>query len=350
MNRFEIMQHTEDSYQVKGYFSKMKLGIIGTGMIVKHFLPALVEMEGLEVKALLSTPRSLPQAKEMAETFRIEHATDDFETLCSFDIDTVYVAVPNHMHFDYCKKALEKKLNVIVEKPMVSNAEEAIALRELTVQNHCFLFEAITTLYLGNYKKLQEWLPRIGTIKIAQSQYSQYSSRYDAFRKGEVLPAFDPAKAGGALMDLNLYNIHYIMGLFGKPENVKYYANIERGIDTSGTLIMEYDGFIAVCIAAKDSKGLRGGIIQGTDGVIKTDISPNLVGRTVIELNDGTIEEYDDGLAEKRMIPEFEAFIQAINTEDYDFCYAMLDKSVAVAEVQTKARQDAGIVFAADQK
>lgn len=327
----------------------MKLGIIGSGMIVKNFLPFLVEMEGLEVKALLSTTRSLPAAKEMAASFGINDVTDDFDTLCSYDIDTVYVAVPNFMHFDYCKKALEKKLHVIVEKPMVSNDTEAKELQKLAVENRCFLFEAITTLYLGNYKKLQEWLPRIGTVKIAQSQYSQYSSRYNAFRAGEVLPAFDPAKAGGALMDLNLYNIHYIMGLFGKPESFKYYANVERGIDTSGTLIMQYDGFIAVCIAAKDSRGLRGGIIQGTDGVIRTDVSPNLVGKTVLELNDGTVEEYDDGYSDKRMVPEFEAFIQAINAQDYDFCYKMLDQSVAVAEVQTKARLDAGIVFAADQ-
>ena len=318
-------------------------------MIVKNFLPFLVEMDGLDVTAMLSTPRSLEKATEYAAGFGIENVTDDFETFCGFDIDTVYVAVPNYMHYDYCVKAMEKGLNVIVEKPMVSNDTEAKSLRDIAKKNHCFLFEAITTLYLGNYLKIKEWLPRIGTVKIAQSQYSQYSSRYDAFRSGEVLPAFDPAKAGGALMDLNLYNIHYIMGLFGKPNSYKYFANVERGIDTSGTLIMEYDGFHAICLAAKDSKGLHGGIIQGTDGVIKTDVSPNLVGKTVLELNDGTTEIYDDGFSDKRMIPEFEAFIKAINEEDYDFCYEMLDKSVAVAEVQTKARLEAGIVFAADK-
>lgn len=328
----------------------MKLGIIGTGMIVENFLPYLVKMEGLEIKALLSTPRSLDKAREMADRFSIVFVTADFEELCGMDIDTVYVAVPNFMHFDYCRKALKRKLNVIVEKPMVCSLREAQELKQLAEENQCFLFEAITTLYLGNYKKVQEWLPRIGTIKLAQSQYSQYSSRYNAFRSGEVLPAFDPAKAGGALMDLNLYNIHYIMGLFGKPESYRYYANIERGIDTSGILVMEYDGFTAMCLAAKDSKGMRGGLIQGTDGVIRTEESPNLVGKAVLELNDGTVEEYDDGYTDKRMIPEFETFIKTINAKDYDFCYQMLEKSIAVTEVQTKARLAAGIVFPADEK
>lgn len=327
----------------------MKLGIIGSGKIVLSFLPFLVQIKGMKINAILSTPRSLEQAKNMAEAYGIPNVSSDFEEFCSFDIDTVYVAVPNFMHFDYCKKAMKKKLNVIVEKPMVSNDTEARELRDMAVDHHCFLFEAITTLYLGNYQKVKEWLPRIGTVKIAQSQYSQYSSRYNAFRQGEVLPAFDPAKAGGALMDLNLYNIHYIMGLFGKPKNYKYYANIERGIDTSGTLIMEYDGFQAICLAAKDSKGMRGSIIQGTDGIIRTELSPNLVGKAVLELNDGTVEEYDDGYSDRRMVPEFRKFMEAIDSSNYAFCYEMLDKSVAVAEVQTKARQNAGIFFAADE-
>ena len=328
----------------------MKLGIIGSGGIVKNFLPFLAQMEGLELKAMLSTPRSLEDAKLTGAQFGIENVTSDFETFCAYDIDTVYVAVPNFMHYDYCKKALERKLNVIVEKPMVSNTEEAVSLKQIAEENRCFLFEAITTLYLGNYQKIREWLPRIGTVKIAQSQYSQYSSRYNAFRAGEVLPAFDPAKAGGALMDLNLYNIHYIMGLFGKPESCQYFPNIERSIDTSGTLILQYDGFIAVCTAAKDSKGMRCGLIQGTDGIIRSEASPNLVGKVTLELNDGTVEEYDDGFTDKRMIPEFEAFIKAINTDDYAFCMEMLDRSIAVTKVQTEARKNAGIFFAADEK
>lgn len=57
-----------------------------------------------------------------------------------------------------------KGLNVIVEKPMASNYIEAQKLKQLVLDNKCFLFEAITTVYLGNYLKIKEWLNRIGDI------------------------------------------------------------------------------------------------------------------------------------------------------------------------------------------
>ena len=41
-------------------------------------------------------------------------------------------------------------------------------------------------------------------------------------------------------MDLNVYNIHFVVGLFGAPNKVEYFANIEKGIDTSGVAILEY--------------------------------------------------------------------------------------------------------------
>ena len=41
-------------------------------------------------------------------------------------------------------------------------------------------------------------------------------------------------------MDLGVYNVSYVVGLFGAPNKVHYAANIARGIDTSGVLTMEY--------------------------------------------------------------------------------------------------------------
>lgn len=327
----------------------MKLGIIGAGGIVQEFLPKLRNIHGLEILGVQGTKRSKEKVEELCAKHEIAHAVDSFDALCALGIDTVYIAVPNHLHFTYCKQALEKGLHVIVEKPMTSNLKEALILKQLAEEKQLFLFEAITTLYLDNFHTIEKWLPRIGTVKLVQSQFSQYSRRYDAFLAGEVLPVFDPEKSGGAMMDLNLYNLHLIMGLFGKPEKIQYYANLEKGIDTNGMLIMQYEHFTALALAAKDSKGISGAVLQGTKGCIKTDSCANAIGKVTLELNDGTIEERESRNMSDRMIPEFEAFVQAISEGNLAFCYEMLDKSIAVCEVQTDARMSAGIIFPADR-
>ena len=328
----------------------MKLGIVGSGMIVREFLPKLVKLDGLEVVGVQGTPRSKEQTRELCAANGVANAASSFEELTALDIDTVYIAVPNFLHFMYCKRALEAGLNVIVEKPIASNFNEAEELGRLARRTGRFLFEAVTTLYFDGFQKIKEWIGRIGAVKIAHCNYSQYSSRYDAFRAGALPPVFDPAKSGGALMDLNLYNLHFIMGLFGKPESAVYYANIERHIDTSGTMILRYPGFVAACTAAKDCSAPYSFVIEGTNGYITTQYPPNFIGEVKIYLNNKTEEIYNDGMAMDRVIPEFRFFMDCIKRNDLKFCFDRLNESIAVSEIQTKARLDAGIIFAADQK
>ncbi|OCN06199.1 NAD(P)-dependent oxidoreductase [Erysipelotrichaceae bacterium MTC7] len=327
----------------------MKLGIIGSGMIVQDFLPKMVKMDGIEVLGIMSTIEEFNNAKKLGDDNGVKFTTVSFDEMCASGIDTVYVAVPNFIHYEFCKKSLEKGLNVIIEKPMTSNVREAMELKKLAQEKKLFLFEAITTVYLGTFLKIKEWLPRIGEVKNVESNHTQQSRRYDSFKAGEILPAFDPKKAGGALMDLNLYNLHYVMGLFGKPDNVKYYPTIERDIDTNGLLVLNYPKFNAHCFAAKDCGGVVGGLIQGTNGVIRSSFPPNLVGEVTIKLNDGTEEQFDDKSAYERLVPEFTAFINAINDKDYQYCYQQLEQSIAVSEIMTKARLEAGIIFPGDE-
>ena len=101
--------------------------------------------------------------------------------------------------------------------------------------------------------------------------------------------------------------------------------------------------FTAVCIAAKDCNGDSGAIIQGTNGFIKSEMTPNKVGSVTLQLRDGTCEVAEEHYAEKRMIPEFRQFIRTIDEQDYDFCYKQLEHSLAVNEVLNRARIQAGI-------
>ena len=78
---------------------------------------------------------------------------------------------------------------------------------------------------------------------------------------------------------------------------------------------------------------------------ISSTNTPNCVGDVVLHLNDGTTETFREDYADRRAVPEFTEFIRAVREKDYDFCYAQLEKSLAVNEVLNRARIQAGIRF-----
>ena len=328
----------------------MKLGIIGAGMIVKELLSITPLLKDLELEAICGTPRNEENMNQLKDKYKIEKVLFDYDELLSLDLDAVYIGLPNNLHFEYSKRALEAGVNVIVEKPFTTNYKEAVILSDLAREKKLFLFEAITNQYLPNYKKIKELIPTLGNIKIVQCNYSQYSSRYDKFKAGEVLPAFNPEFSGGALMDLNIYNIHYVVGLFGRPKNVEYYPNIERGIDTSGVLMLDYENFKCVCIGAKDCKAPIANNIQGDKGCIYQDTPANVCESFELLMNDGTSSKINENNYEHRMVNEFIEFLDMIKNNDLEGCYKMLEHSLTVAEVQTIARKKSGIVFPADNK
>ena len=326
----------------------MKLGIVGSGKIVQEFLPWLASCRAFEVAALCSTQRSADKAAALCAQYGVPlHVTDYGQLLAA--VDVVYIALPNLLHTSYAKAALEAGRHVIVEKPLASCASEAAALAGLAHRKGCFLFEAVTTQYLENYRKLRQLLPRVGQVKLVQCNFSQYSSRYDGFCAGQTAPVFDPQQAGGALMDLGVYNVSYIVGLFGEPQQVHYAANLERGIDTSGILTMDYRSFKAVSIAAKDCAAPPRYVIQGTRGYLLQKSTANFCGPVTLHLNDGREEHFSLNGKRPRCAAEFEVIAHAIATGDQELCSGMLETSLAVSRVLTAARQTAGIKFPCDK-
>lgn len=324
----------------------MRLAVVGAGMIVQSVVPHLAEW-GWEVAGIAATSRSLDRARDLCARFGGTPYESFDAMLGRVEADAVYVAVPNFLHYDFSRRALDAGFNVICEKPLCTNADEAHSLADLAREKGRMLFEAVMTPYLPSYAKLRELLPRIGAVKVVSVNYSQYSSRYDAFRAGTVLPAFDPAKAGGALMDLGLYNIQWIVGLFGKPGRVTYRANVERGIDTSGVALLDYGTFKAVSVAAKDCAAPSSCVVQGTDGYLIQRMPANQCGPVALHLNDGTEEVFDEGEG----LPwegEFRFFAEALGSHDTVAAEERLEHSLRVSEVMTEARLDAGVRFPAD--
>ncbi|WHZ32491.1 Gfo/Idh/MocA family oxidoreductase [Desemzia incerta] len=322
----------------------MKLAIIGSGMIVHDFLTMALDIPEIQLEMIVGTNRSSDKMQLLKDTYGIRQVSTRYED-CLNDqhIDTVYIALPNHLHFSFAKQAILNKKNVICEKPFTLNLAEMKELRELALANNVLLFEAITNQYLTNYKKIKEAISTIGAIKIIECNYSQYSSRYDAFKKGDILPAFNPKMGGGALMDINIYNIHFVTGIFGAPKEVNYLANVENVIDTSGILSLDYGDKKVVCIGAKDSTAPIRTIIQGNKGAVIIEGPTNAIDSFTVIDNQHKSELFDFKVHTHRMYEEFIEFERIIRESDVEAMMKHLDHSEMVMSIVDKGLETAGI-------
>lgn len=315
----------------------MKLGIIGSGMIVKDFLSFAHEL--LEIKLEAITARNIKNLKELQSKYNINNIYTDIN-LCleNKEVDTIYVAVPNNLHYSVAKKALEAGKNVICEKPFTLKYDEAVELFEIAEDKGLVLIEAITNQYQKNYLDIKDNIDNIGEIRLVECNFSQLSSRYEAFKNGILAPVFDKSKGGGVLGDLNIYNIHFVVGLFGKPNKVHYSPNIVNDVDTSGILLLEYDNFKVVCIAAKDTFNNSYVNIQGDQGIIKVIGPTNEVPNYSIQTKDNSIEE-NNNIHSHRMFAEFKKFVEVINNKDFKFMNDQKEHTLNVMYIYEEAKK-----------
>lgn len=325
----------------------MKLGIAGAGMIVNDLLQFVHDTE-IELMAICATKRNVEHLSQLASEHGFkEYYTDYDEMLEKADIDTVYVAVPNYLHYRYGLKALQAGKNVIMEKPFASNGRQAEKLFSLAQEKGLVLIEAITTLYVPTYQQIRDNLDKLGDLKIVTVNFTQYSSKYEAFKSGVIRPAFDVKQSGGCMMDLNVYNIHFVVGLFGRPEEVSYRAHFERDVDTSGIITMKYPGFNAALIAAKDCASPYISSLQGDKGCIYFDGPPNFLNS--FDLQQLKCEPVHFVRENRhRMSYEFEKFAEIIDNKDLDFAREKMKETLDVMWVIDEAKKSAGIVFEDD--
>lgn len=315
----------------------MKLGILGTGLIVHDVLPML-EVLHLEKLYILGTEHSVEKTKNLCETYHMDGCFFNYEEMLEADIDTVYVALPNNLHFSFAKKALEHNKHVILEKPITVTLKELQELAQIARDRHRILVEAMSLHHTPAYQSIREKICDLGEIKLVNFQFCQYSSRYDAFKQGKIAPAFNPKCAGGALMDLNIYNLHAIIGLFGKPKATQYLPNMERGIDTSGILTMDYGDFKAVAVAAKDCQAPVSSTIQGNRGCIRIQVPMNQIESYELSDHKKNSQTFDFHENAHRLSYEFLEFERMIREQDFKKAEELLEISSIAAEILEQNR------------
>ncbi len=322
----------------------MNIGTIGSGMIVEKIIENMHKTTSLHCGAIYS--RSEEKGRALADKFGVKKVYTDLECMMSDpDIDIIYVASPNSLHYIHSKMALEHGKHVLCEKPMTPYVAQTEELYKLAESKKLLLFEAMTIAHAPNFKVMKEHLTDVGRVRLVLLSYSQYSSRYDQLRKDDVTNVFDPEFYGGALMDINIYNIYTVVALFGRPQNVHYYPNCyKNGIDTSGILVMTYPDFVCQCTGSKDAHGENSVQIQGDDGYIcasgSTNTNPPV--HVVTKDKDVVIDHQPDG---HQWYYEMQSFDRIFNEMDYDLMEEERLKTLDCTWILETARKSAGMPF-----
>ncbi len=321
----------------------MKIGAIGTSFIMDTILENMSHTAGMDCAAIYS--RTLEKGQTLAEKFNISKVYTSLEDMLhDEELDWIYVCSPNSLHYEQSKKALLAGKHVLCEKPFTTTSEELKELISLAKSKNLFLFEAILPMFHPNYKLVKESLPLIGNLKIASGTFCQYSSRYEALLAGDVPNVFNPRFSGGCLMDLNLYNIYFMVGLFGKPESVEYHATLyANGIDTNGILYMKYPDFLCQCTAAKDTFCENSVQLMGDKGYIKITPGPSICQKvTIVRKN---MEDVTYEVSQNPYSYEMSHLVNLVKENNYEECYHRLTTALQVVEVLEEARKSAGLGF-----
>lgn len=315
---------------------RLTVGSVGTSSIMKLIQEAIVLTDNLETKVIYSRDRE--RGQNFAKAIGVsENCCDYTEMVKRNDIDIIYIASPNSLHFGQALEALNHKKHVIIEKPAAITSEEILTLYDAACKNGVFFFEAITTLFMPNYIEYKAKIAKIGSLKEAQINYGQYSSKYDAYLNGENPNIFNPVLQGGALNDMGIYCIHVAVDLFGNPQEVQYTAELgPNGIDLCGKLTLTYPTLICQIETSKKHAIHSGCFLTGEHGILSEEGALNDFANCELELH-GIKTPIQIQPAGNRMVYEMAAFRDAILSHDTAFFEKMTKQSLTAASILERA-------------
>jgi predicted dehydrogenase len=215
-------------------------GIVAPGRIAHRFAQALESVEGARLHAVAS--RSSARGQAFAQRYGAPVHYDSYEALAADpEIDAIYIASPHRFHHAQARLCLAAGKPVLLEKPFTVNAQQAADLIALAESKNLFLMEALWSRFLPLYRRVREWLDAgaIGEIHLITSTFCFQAERDPSDRK------FNHELAGGALLDLGVYNISLSQWVTGEnPSTIGALARLgDTGVDelTAVTLVYPHE-------------------------------------------------------------------------------------------------------------
>lgn len=328
------------------------LGIIGTNWITHQFVDAAIATKEYQLTAVYS--RKLATAQEFGSRYgEVICATDLNDFVHLPQLDAIYIASPNSLHFSQARAAILAKKHVIVEKPAFSTPEEMKEIVQLAEENNTLFFEAARNIHEDNFKKIAALLPPTNEIIGANFSYMKYSSRYDAVLAGEEPNIFSPKFSGGSLADLGVYPVYAAVAWFGMPKEVHHFARkIATGVDGIGTAILRYENFDVTIQHGKIGDSFLPSEIYTTKETLVLS-SVNSISHVAIHQRTAqTVEEMTLHVEENPMIEEANAFAKIINNpaENQETYKKLLTLAEEVNLLLYKMRKQVDVIYAADKE
>lgn len=276
----------------------VKFGVIGSGWIAEEFVKGASLVDGFVFSAMYS--RTFEKGTAFAEKFGGVPVYTDINEFAKSDIDAVYIASPNSLHYPQSKLMLENGKHVLCEKPITVTPQEFVDLSMLAEKKNLVYTEAIMMLHLSQRKIIKEKLKTLGKISTAHFDFSQLSSKYPALLRGENPNIFNPSMKTGCIRDLGIYCFYPAIDFFGEPQKIISSAGfLPTGADGYGTTILDYRDKQVTLTYSKIGQDFSGSQIIGDKGTMTLG--------SISKLTDVEIH-YNDGTAEK-LVGEIEKHI-----------------------------------------
>jgi predicted dehydrogenase len=210
---------------------KIKYATIGTSWITEAFITGTQLKKSMKLNAVFS--RDAEKARKFGLKFGCDTIFNDIQELAAYEgIDAVYIASPNSLHYSQSKLFLQNGKHVLCEKPITVTPAEYEELTELADKNKLIYLEALMIAHHPEREKIKQALEKIGNITTARLDFSQLSSRYQSMLEGKTPNVFNPAMAGGCLMDMGVYCVFPAVDWFGIPDKIFTFAGkVSSGVD-----------------------------------------------------------------------------------------------------------------------
>src|SRR6185437_4599683 len=214
----------------------------GTGNIARQFCVGVNASRRSQLIAVGS--RSRESASSFAESHGIPAAHGSYDALLADRaVQAVYVSLPNSMHHEWTIKALRAGKHVLCEKPMASNTAQAQEMFDVAAKTGCRLSEAF--MY-RSHPLIHSVLQAIGAGKIGRVRLIRTSFCFRVWNTANNI-RFDPALAGGALMDIGCYCINFSRLIAGaEPSSMHAVGQLHpSGVDELAAAVLQFPGNIA---------------------------------------------------------------------------------------------------------